>query len=188
MNFLRLIPRSLVIDTCVDAARPSGTLPEPRAVASQPSRLLKNVSQEHGGGFRGRQGDLRGKAHLEPLLSPVCEKALPSFAPRPQRMAGLVPILSMVRLCRFAEQTALPRSTCRRARPLKEFFNSRLVGRFTVLTRLWNPVHWIALSPQRAGFVAQAARRQGFSAACENTPPSFGLSSLPDRKPSPIQA
>jgi hypothetical protein len=32
-----------------------------------------------------------------------------------------------MRLCRFAEQIALPRSACHRGRPLKEFFNSLLV-------------------------------------------------------------
>jgi hypothetical protein len=46
-----------------------------------------------------RQGDLRGKAHLEPLLSPVCKEGLPSFAPRSRKTAGLLPTLSMMRLC-----------------------------------------------------------------------------------------
>jgi hypothetical protein len=42
-----------------------------------------------------RRGDLRGKAHLEPLLSLGCKRGVPSFAPRPQKMAGLFPTLSV---------------------------------------------------------------------------------------------
>jgi hypothetical protein len=41
-------------------------------------------------------------------------------------MAGLLPILSIMRLCRFAEQIALLRSACCHTRPLKEFFNTLL--------------------------------------------------------------
>jgi hypothetical protein len=35
-----------------------------------------------------RQGDLRGKAHLEPLLSPVFKERFPTLALRPRKMAG----------------------------------------------------------------------------------------------------
>jgi hypothetical protein len=41
-----------------------------------------------------RQGDLRGKAHLEPLPCPRGQEGLPRFAPRPRKMAGLLSILS----------------------------------------------------------------------------------------------
>jgi hypothetical protein len=43
---------------------------------------------------RWRQGDLRGKAHLEPPLSPGCKEGPPIFAARPRKMAGLVPTLA----------------------------------------------------------------------------------------------
>jgi hypothetical protein len=64
-----------------------------------------------------RQDDLRGKAHLEPLPSPVFKKCLPSFALRPRKMAGLLPAPSKMRLCAFAEQSALPRPSPRPSFP-----------------------------------------------------------------------
>jgi hypothetical protein len=50
-----------------------------------------------------RQGDQRGETHLEPLLCPRSKEGLPSFAPRPRKMAGSLPTLSndaTMQICR----------------------------------------------------------------------------------------
>jgi hypothetical protein len=56
-----------------------------------------------------RQGDLRGKAHVEPLLSLDVRKAFRALHPGPGKWPGLSLHYQLMRLCRFAEQIALPR-------------------------------------------------------------------------------
>jgi hypothetical protein len=60
-----------------------------------------------------RQGDLLGKAHLEPLLSLDARKAFRALHPGPGKWPGPSLHYQSTRLCSFAEQIALPRPSPR---------------------------------------------------------------------------
>jgi hypothetical protein len=119
--------------------RPGFSLPLAASSSPCPSRLLKNPCHGHAGCFRWRQGDLRDKAHLEPLPAPRPRQEPPepcTVAPQGGRAFNRLmrPRLAVVLSNRLPCPAGLAGSPQNSRGRLTGFFNSLLgVARLPLL-------------------------------------------------------